>query len=159
MKNLLLSLSILSVVIFVTSCKKQPNYSAADHTVGLTAVHLWSGNAHGNTQKDTLISGNSTKWLAAFNHNIIDSSFAIQKVDGYSISVLGATLQWVTTDSFTDKTVKFAVTLGNTTTPTTLIYYFAKDSIVLDYHKLGEYHPGTGQNYYTDEFLYTHVQP
>jgi hypothetical protein len=155
MKNLILfPIGIFCLLIFISGCKDDDNYAAADHTIGMLSLRHWSGNVHGNMAIDTPIGGTTTKWPGAFLRLIPDTLFAVQKIDGFSVSILGATLKYISTDSTTTQTVNYAVTLPNSTI-TTLTYYYVKDSLVLDYHKLGEFHAPSGQNYYTDELLRT----
>src|SRR4051812_43906650 len=106
MKNLILYISLFFIFIVISGCHRNDNnYTAADHTVGMLNVRTWSGTANGNTAKDTLIGTTNTKWLAHFSRTITDTTFAVQKIDGFSISILGTTLQFVSTDSVTTKTV------------------------------------------------------
>src|SRR5580658_325465 len=106
MKNLT---NCLCIIFLVAACslgcnKSSNNYSTTDHTVGITNLRTWSGSANGYYKGDTMITVGTTLWALHFARNIVDTSFAIAKINGFVVSVLGTALDYQFTDSITTQT-------------------------------------------------------
>ena len=157
MKNLIkYTLFVALILVGITSCVKKKNYSNADHTAGMGGSRSWSGTANGFYKGDTLLSTTDTThspWPKVFSRVLTDTLFPIVKVNGYMISVLGTPLAYRTTDSVA-QTVRFDSTLTNSAT-TILTYYYAKDSMAFEYHRLEDFNTPAGNYYQTHEYLHT----
>ena len=144
----------LTFICFLSAgCTKDKDYAPTDYTVNLVTTRLWSGTAEGYSHKDTVVSGSHTSWPSFYTRTISDSSFAIQRVDDYSINILGATFQYKSTDANT-RTNRFDTTLAGAVT-SSVVYYYQKDSIVIEYHYVGALHEPTGITFYTNEYLHS----
>ena len=143
--------------ILTISCAKKNNYYSigVDNTTGMITGRIWSGNTAGYTKGDTLIPPDTAHIPCpkSFGHNIIDTSFSIVKINAYLVSVLGTRLNYRFTDSVAKKIVFDTIFSGSSRT--TLVYYFAVDSMTYDYHRVDSLNARTGIYYYTDEFLHT----
>ena len=151
----IISIIAISATI-ITSCTKNRNYSNIDHTVGMTGARSWTGPIYGYYKGDTLLSSTDTThtpWPKVFSRTIADTLFAVQKLDGYRVSVWGVQLPYRATDS-TAQTVRYDTTLPNSS-PTILTFYYAKDSMTFEYHMLGEFNSAAGNYYQTHAFMHT----
>jgi len=155
-KTLAPLLTTAALAVFVFACTKSSNYSNTDHTVGLVNVSRhWSGYSKGYIKGDTLIPPATSSQVAAlyYYHNIPDSFFAVQKVNGYLVSVMGTYMNYLTTDS-----VHTLVTFDTTATgsPTCFVKFnYSRDSMWLEYHQVGTYNSVTNHYYETNIYLHT----
>jgi hypothetical protein len=157
-KSLLSAFIFLGASLFVISCtKNNNNYSSADHTVGLAnKTYKWTGTANGYTKGDTLFTGDTThhEWPKIYSRTIVDTSFMIQKINGFEIAVLGAPINYISTDS-TSKIVTFDTTYSGSAM-TILKFYYSKDSISYEYHKVTGFNSAANQYYQSNMVLHTH---
>ena len=158
MKNVMLLLSIVTcVAIIAVACNKNSNnYSVADHTTGMVNGRLWSGNAYGYTQGDTLLTTGDTThtvWAKIFSRTITDTSFSVQKINGFEVTVLGTTLTYRLTDS-TNNLIRFdSVVTG--TLNAILKYNYLNGSMSYEYHNVTGYNTNNHQYYQVNLFLHT----
>ncbi len=158
MKKTLFSVSLLLIAAALFSqCTKSGNYSAADHTVGLVNVTKhFKGYAYGYYKGDTLLYPLDTThypWTKYY-YRTIDSTFSIQKVNGFLINVVGVYMNYKSTDSLTYKVVKFDTVFPGV--PRSLLnYYYAKDSIYLECHHSDSLNTYSNQYYQSHIFLHT----
>lgn len=158
MKNLIyLSALVSSIIIVFGACNKSSNsYTVTDHTVGMVNVRLWSGTANGYTKGDTLLTSGDTTytaWPKIYSRLIHDSSFSVQKINGFEVSVLGTPLAYRLTDSV-NKTIRFDSLVTGSLTGI-LIYYFNKDSMTFQYDNVFGYNVPDSQYYQAHIFLHT----
>jgi len=159
MKRLIYTVSILSgTSLLMYSCSKGGgNYSVADHTTGIAnVVRSWSGTANGFVQGDTIIppATASVPWPKAYSRTITDTSFAVQKINGFAVAVLGYTLNYLTTDSTVNHLVEFDTTLSGSSL-SFLKYYYISDSMSFEFHWISGYNSAANQYYQTNYYLHT----
>src|ERR1022692_3341214 len=111
MKKIFHTVSVFCFIVwaFLSCSKGGNNYSAADHTVGLVnIIRAWSGTANGYIKGDTMYPGDTTHyaWPKAYSRVITDTTFPVQKVNGFDVSVLAENINYSSTDSV-NKIVKF----------------------------------------------------
>jgi hypothetical protein len=158
-KNLIYPFVILfSITVIIFGCGKgSGNYSVADHTTGIANVtRSWSGSSTGFVQGDTLFAGDTTHyaWPKAFSRTINDTSFSIQKINGFEIAVIGYPLNYLLTDSVTNHMVKFDSTIVGS--PTSFLeYFYGKDSMYFEFHQIGAYNSRANQYYQVNISLHT----
>jgi hypothetical protein len=155
MKKLSFYIALLGAfAFFAHGCSKPGNYVSINHTIGMTNTMTWSGNSWGYSYGDTLEGDHHFSWPEYFNRNIVDTSFAVQNIDGFDISIMGAVLAWRSTDSVA-KTVKFDSVISGSLTAS-LVFYYSKDSIVFNYIRVYGKNDTDNIYYQTNYFLYTH---
>lgn len=149
-------LCLCSITMFVYSCSKTSSYSNTDETTGLVnKTRSWSGYSSGYYKGDTLYTGDTThhEWARSFYHVISDTSFSVQKINGYQISAMGTPWNYLSTDNV-NHIVRFDTTLSGSPV-SYLDFYSARDSVYLQYHMVGAYNAASGRNYETDIYLHT----
>jgi len=157
MKNLLSCTSALFFIALLSwGCNKGNNsYTTTDHTVGMIAVRSWSGTSGGFYKGDTAIGTNpDSVWALHFARVITDTSFSVQKINGFALSVLGYMLDYQSTDSLTTQTVLFDSDITGTQTAV-LTYYYLKDSMTFQLSVVFGYNTPANQYYQTNMFLHT----
>lgn len=154
MKNVLF-LSVLACAGIISCNKQNNNYSLADHTAGMITDRQWSGNIYGYSKGDTLFPGDTAhyEWPKVFSRIITDSSFAVSRVNGFAVSIMGYTLNYRTTDEVA-KTRRFdSVITGSLNA--VLIYYYEKDSMSFENHVVSGYNSMANQYYQKNVLLHT----
>ncbi len=153
MKKLLYSACALALC--VASCSKSSNnYTVTDHTVGMVGIRHWTGSKDGYTPGDTTIMSTvHHAWPLHFSHLITDTTFAIEKINGFSINMVGFVLAYRTTDSVA-QTVRYDSVITGTLTAS-LIYFFGKDSIGFEVHRVDSFSSDANQYYQLNEVLHT----
>lgn len=145
MRKLTLALLPSLAIAVIFSCNKKKNdYTSTDNTVGMTSLRSWHGVRNGKMKKDTTVSGTATNTVASYS-NIIDTSFAIQKENGFTIMFLGSELRYRVTDS-SGGTVKYDTTYAGSA-KSELTFYFRTNKIHFEYHKIGDADPLKGDWY------------
>lgn len=147
---------LLLATVLSESCSKN-GYSTADHTTGLVNVtRSWSGYSTGYAMGDTLIPPATAPQVGAlyFNHTISDTSFSINKINGFQISVGVTPMNYLSTDA-TTQIVEFDTTLAGTSAVSFLKYDPVHNSMTLEYHQVGAYNNLTGHYYETNISLHT----
>lgn len=153
MKNYtVIACALMAALCF--SCNKNSNtYSTTDHTVGMVDLRHWAGTSQGFALGDSVISGTSTPWPKHFYRTISDTSFAVQKINGFSINMLGYVLSYRSTDSVA-KTVLYDSTVAGKLSAY-LIYYFGHDSITFNVHRVDSFSTAASQYYQVIDSFHT----
>ncbi len=150
-------LAIAAMICIMTyACTKKADYSQTDHTVGLTSkMRSWSGSSDGHYKGDTLIPPATANedWAKIFNRIITDSSFSVQKVNGFAVSIPNMTLIYRDTD-YTINAVRYDSTVAGSGT-SYLLYFYLVDSAYYEYHSFYGYNSAANQYYQTHLYLHT----
>jgi hypothetical protein len=147
MRKIPIFLAVTLSVSLINACSKSYN-NGVDHTVGITnTARHWTGTAYGKAD-DTTISvwdDSTVVHTAKAYTRAADTSFAVLKHDTYAVTVFGVLLRYRETDSL-KQTVKFDTVFSahNNTAKTELVYYYAKDSMTFEYHKIKELNTYSG---------------
>ena len=149
-----ISVIIMLIIVFSNCTKTSKDYSTTDHTTGMTKMHSWSGTADGYIPGDTVIAPKDTVlWALHFAHNYVDTFFAVQKINGFELSLMGAFVQYRSTD-LTNQIIKFdSIAAG--TVNVTLTYFILRDSMTLVVHNSSGFNAAANQYYQTNLFLHT----
>ncbi len=153
-RNMLLISLLATAAIY--SCKKGSNdYSVTDHTTGMVKMRSWSGTASGYVKTDTVLLPDTAHvdWASLFNQSITDTSFSVEKINGFQVSVLAMPFNYVLTDTV-NKIVRFDTTLSGSAT-SILTYYYGRDSMTYEFHHITGYSTHAAQYYQVNEFLHT----
>jgi hypothetical protein len=143
-----------SLIMLICSCTK-PYTSGVDHTIGMSSgSRSWAGTSSGYFYGDTVIGGTHTNWPEYFNKTITDTAFAVQKIDGFTIKIGNTTMAYRSTDSVTTKSVTFDSLISGSLTAS-MKYYYAHDSMVLNYNGVFGFNSTANQYYQTNTVLHT----
>lgn len=153
-----LNISLICIMLLLAACNPHRNdYATTDYTRGLIKSVTWSGTAGGYAQGDTIAhpSPDTTHvpWAKAFHHLITDTTFAIQRVNGFAVQIGSQMLRFNTVDS-AHGYVKFDTTVAGSGHDV-LLYFYAKDSFSYEYHIITGQNAATGIYYETDMYLHT----
>jgi hypothetical protein len=146
---------ILILACSLPGCIKSSSYSVTNHTVGVVGTRAWSGTISGYEQTDTVRLPDTAhvSWASPFSRTISDTTFNIEAVNGFLVSVLGTSFNYISTDS-THGIVLFDTTLAGSAT-SKLTYYYAADSITYEYHHVTGYNAASGLYYQVNAYLHT----
>ena len=146
---------LLFIILVIFSCGKNTNnYSVTDHTVGMVKIRAWSGYTYGYARGDTLWDTVHVAWPEYFYHTITDTSFSVQKINGFAINVDGVVLIFRTVDSV-NKIMRFDSTYANSTT-SFLIWNFGQDTMHYEFHKIYGHNDSAMKYYETNKILHSH---
>lgn len=138
----------------ICACNKSSNnYSITDLTTGMITERLWSGQIYGYAKGDTLYRPTDTvrtEWPKAYNRIITDTSFAIIKINGFAVNIMGTTLGYKSTDA-TAKVRRYDSVLTGSL-DAVLLYYYEKDSLSFVCHRTKEYN-SLANEYYQEHIL------
>lgn len=146
---------MVCAALAIAGCNKSSNnYSSTDHTVGMLTPRQWTGVSSGFTPGDSTIGITVHHgWPVHFSRNIADTTAIVQKIDGFTIKVMGTTLAWRTTDSAAGY-VRYDTVLSGSAV-STFIFYYAADSMTFDYHKIESHNDSAGRYIETNTFWHT----
>lgn len=149
MKNLLCGLSLTIIFsAFLISCDKNKNYYAVtDYTSGMLTTRHWTGYAYGFAIGDTVIAPDTLAWPKYYYRNI-DTSFNIQKVNSFAVSLCGMRLVFRSVDSVS-KIVTYDSTYANSQR-SFLIFDYGLNTMRCELHKTGDYNAAAGKAYSSD---------
>jgi len=157
MKNLSLPVFLLfcTTLVFISCSKGGNSYTNTDHTVGMTDLKTWSGIAYGYYKGDTVLQGDTAHivWANTFYRVITDTSFSVQKINGYQVNALETLLNYISSDSITTKTVLFDDTVSGIVSKLTL--YYLADTMKLELHVWSGYNSAANQYYQNNVILHS----
>jgi hypothetical protein len=155
MKIIGVSLFFLSVVAVAACSKSDNSYATTDNTVGMIKSWNWTGTATGYTQGDSVIhplpDTTHVPWPKHFSRNISDTALAITRINGYCVAIMGVSFNYLSTDSALTKTVVYDTILPGAAR-CYLKFYYAHDSMTLEYHEVSGYN-ATANQYYQQNWL------
>ncbi|MES2702030.1 MAG: hypothetical protein V4649_05295 [Bacteroidota bacterium] len=160
MRNLLSFTALAFYAAIIAGCGRNNDYTPGyDHTSGMIKTFHWTGTTTGYYKSDSIIKdvhgadSAVIKWPRHYSRLILDTTIPIVKINDFAVSFMGALLRYKSTDSSLQQ-VRYDTTFSGAPI-TSMIFYYAKDSVKYEYHKIDEYHAPTGHNYQEHWDLHT----
>jgi hypothetical protein len=160
MKNLIAFITLAFYAAIIAGCVKNNDYTpGTDHTAGIVTSKKWSGTTNGNFKWDSTriddVTHNTVHkdWPRHYSRTITDSTFALEKINDFTIKALSHWMRYRSTDS-TLKVVKYDTTYGSAAR-SFVTFNYSTGHIDMEIHRLYDFNSEASLFYEDHWYLHT----